>query len=398
MAKIGIVTRKNETQKWGGDLTALYSIYDGLKELGQDVHLGRSAKDLSDMDFVFLSNTCLDLEEDYQAVLKTDQRWGIIGFHEDTLRYYSTCYAFANFIALCLAKHSFFQLDQILSNPNTIDVFSYSPPPFRENNYSILSEAEFCISTSAEEAKTMLRDSPECKPHIVPLHCGIPHTDILENLPEFLSWTGLSRGEYILQVGRMEPRKNQLGSILATRDLDVPLVFIATRSSSESYLQICIEAIKRWRKAPTFIIHQTISESRSKTLSTLPMPNHEILSSKMLYSAYKNAALYLHPAFCELPGLTCLEAAKFGIPVVASQWSTLQEYFPLTSEDDPLNNQIAYILPHHILEISKAIEALLGKTTKPPLWHPTFQRTQADIAKDVLSAIYPGDNYVKTKN
>jgi hypothetical protein len=174
--KIGIVTRKNE-QKWGGDLTALYCFYEGLKQIGQEVFIAKSVEELLHTDLIFLSNTSFDLKPDHALCQSKQKRFGVIGFHSDRPKYYSTCYGFANFIGLCLAQDqgtSFYRLEQLLENPDILQFFSYSPPPLFEENYPILEQADLCIATSPTEAATMQRDAPHCNAKTVLLDCGIP--------------------------------------------------------------------------------------------------------------------------------------------------------------------------------------------------------------------------------
>lgn len=385
--KIGIVTRKNE-HKWGGDLTALYTFYEGLKQIGQDVMIGKTVEELLLADFIFLSNTSFDLKNDYDTVQKNKKRFGVIGFHSDRPKYYSTCYGFANFVGLCLAQEeesTFYRLEQLVENPEILQFFSYSPPPLFEENYPILERAEICIATSPTEAATMKRDSPNCRAKVVLLECGIP--DTLTEDDSFLQWTGLKKREYVLQVGRLELRKNQLSSILAMRDLDLPLVFIATESFYPRYEQLCLEAIKKYRRAPTWVISQNLEDSETGPLRVMTMPNHRKLPLEMLISAYQNAGLHLHPAFCELPGLTYLEAAKLNVPTIASEWTTIRDYFidPLTQEYN-LDERIVYAPPHHLHQITQLIPKQFGKKFSP-LSHPIFQRTKIDVANDLMSAL-----------
>ncbi len=386
--KIGIVTRKCEL-KWGGDLKALYTFYEGLKEIGQDAIIGKTVEELLDADFIFLSNTSFELKTDYAALKAHRKRFGIIGFHSDRLKYYSPCYGFANFVGLCLAQKegfSFYRLEQLLEDPNVIELFSYSPPAMFEENHVILEEAEICIATSPTEAETMRRDSPGCKAHSIFLECGIPDHFVKQNNPSFLQWTGLKKGEYVLQVGRIELRKNQLASILAMRNLQIPLVFIATESFYPRYEQLCLDAIRKWRKAPTFVISQNLPDSLEGNLRILSMPENAKLSFEMLVSAYQNAGLHLHPAFCELPGLTYLEAAKLGVPTVASEWTTIRDYFidPATRAST-LDDRIVYAPPHHINTISDKVVHQFGKKFDTSFDHPIFRRTKADTANDLMN-------------
>lgn len=387
--KIALVTRKNEA-KWGGDLLALYSFYEGLQKIGQDVIIGPSVEEVIDADLIFLSNTSLKLKEDYQTLQNKGKRFGVVCFHSDRQKYYSPCYGFATFVGLCLAQQEipFFNLQQLWENPDIIHRFSYIPPPLFEENYPVLAEAECCIATSHTEAATLKRDCPECQAKIVYLECGIEDASVHGEDRSFLEWTGLKKGEYVLQVGRIELRKNQLSSILAMQEFDMPLVFIATESFYPAYELLCLEAIKKWRSAPTLVISQNLPSRQEGSLRILSMPKGHKLPQSMLISAYQNAGLYLHPAFCELPGLTCLEAAKLGIPLVVSEWMTLRDYFTDPSTQTyTLDDRIAYTCPYDIPAMREKILQQFGKKINKRFDHPMFRRTQIHVAQDFLKAL-----------
>ena len=96
---------------------------------------------------------------------------------------------------------------------------------------------------------------------------------------------------------------------------------------------------------------------------------------------------HLHPAFCELPGLTYLEAAKLGVPTVASEWTTIRDYFtdPETQQST-LDDRIVYASPHHVQRLKELVLQQFGKKFKK-MDHPAFRRTKADIAIELLAAI-----------
>ncbi len=388
MMKLGIVTRKDEKEKWGGDLKAIYSIHEGLKEIGQDVLLGKTAEELENVDFVLLSNICCDLKEDFVAIQKMHKSFGVICFHEDRDQYYGPCYGFAHYVGLCLHQPEQL-LEQLFENPEIVYYFSYQSPSFFQENFSILNQAKICIATSQTEKQTLQRDCPECPTEAIQLDCGISDHFLKQNDDLFLKWTGLKHKEYILQVARIQPRKNQLATILAMKDLDIPLVFIATETSIySSYEKLCFQAIKKWRKAPTIIISQAHENRTDGNLQILKMPNGEILPFSMLVSAYQHAGLMVHPAFCELPGLVYLEAAKLGIPIIASEWTTVKDYFtdPITGRYS-LDDRISYVLPHHVKILENMILSHFGKKVDKNFIHPIFQRQKSDVAKDLIQSI-----------
>ncbi|MBI3508809.1 MAG: hypothetical protein HY069_04180, partial [Chlamydiia bacterium] len=218
--------------------------------------------------------------------------------------------------------------------------------------HEVLKDAAICIANTRTEAQTIYRDCPKANVKVVHWAPGFGEEFLQQPVTdEFLRFTGLQSGEYILQVGRMQMRKNQLGSILATKDLDIPLVFITT-STGPKYIETCLAAIKKWRKGPTFIIGQDLPEEQLGPHRLIPMPNRQKLSTSMLHSAFGHAGLHLHPAFYELPGATYFESLICGVPTIASTWTTV---------------------------------------SKTPL-HPALTRTNIDVAREILEGVALGSN------
>ncbi|MCX6990567.1 MAG: hypothetical protein NTX49_05850 [Chlamydiae bacterium] len=385
--KISLVSRTNQHSKWGGDLKALQSLLMGIKSLGDEAEIVASCYDLDSTDFVFLTNTCLDLRDDQKILELRGLPYGLIGFHEDTIQYFGPSIGFFEYIRKCLYNETddgiSFSLEALEENPHLIHY--YGLPPRKSNiiNYEILKNAKVCIANSPTEAKTMLRDCPSSNVKEVFLPPGFAEDYSPTSSEEFLSLIGLKSKEYILQVGRLEFRKNQLGSIVASKDLDIPLVFIATKGSYEWYETACIDAILKWRKAPTIIVAESLAPRNEKGLQIIPMPGGKKLSSSMLQSAFFHAGLHLHPAFQELPGYTYFESTVLGIPTIASSWATIKDYFVEPLGDD----RIEYCLPFDLPEMKRLIPQKFTQTFSPKPDHPAFRRTGQDMAREILSHI-----------
>lgn len=382
--KLGFVKRKTAHQ-WGGDLAAMDSLCAGLKELGVEVQIGTCAAEVGSCDFILLFNASLDLKEDCAWLQAAGKRFGVIGFYDNRSRHYSYCCGFVHCVTACLQGSPFYRLEQLYENPEIATLFSYEPPPVA---FDFLRGAEICIATSKEEALWMEEDFPGCRTEVLYLDSGISKAEVENKSRAFLEWTGLSEGEYVLQVGRIEMRKNQLASLLAMRDEPMPLVFIATQSFNAAYEKMVLEMAAAIRRAPTLVISQTLHEEKRGSLRVIRMPGGEKLPRELLLSAYQNAGLHLHPAFCELPGLTYLESAQLGVPTVASAWATIKEYFidPNTNAYT-LDDRIAYALPYHIPALTELVREQFGKKVDKTVFHPAFQRTKKEVAAMVLSWI-----------
>lgn len=130
----------------------------------------------------------------------------------------------------------------------------------------------------------------------------------------------------ILQVGRVEPIKNQGAVIQACMDNDIPIVFIGKIFGQRYY-----EKIKK------------LANKRGNVYFLGEMPQEEI-------AAYYNAAkVHVLPSFRESPGLVTLEAMYYGCNVVVAN----EDYCPVEYYQF---DKYAYICdPYSIASIREAI-------------------------------------------
>ncbi|MFO7974753.1 MAG: hypothetical protein R6V12_08970 [Candidatus Hydrogenedentota bacterium] len=388
--QIGIASRRNEHQ-WGGDLRALHSAKAGLEEFGVRVRLAQTAAELSDSDFVFLGNTCNDQRPNAQVLQDKNVPFGLFGFHEDFLGYYPKSMGFAEYVALCLqdADENGIELkiDDLWENPDVFNYYNHEVPKNILYNVPVLKTATVCVAASHREARTMQRDAPGCKTEVV--FWDVPFMAAQEEVSdEFLKLTGLARGEYILQVGRLETRKNQLATVLATKNLDMPLVLIATKGYQSWYDLLVVNAGAKHRKAPTLLISEEHpTQLIGGATRIIQMPGGRRLSERCLLSAYANCGLHLHPAFWEAPGYTYLEAAKAGVHTVASEWGNLADYCEFGGNDKYMGDRFTYVCPYNLPQIEAAVKDNFGRKVSKDLKHPIFERTPGDIGKDLLRCL-----------
>ncbi len=391
--QIGFLIRPN-TEKWGGDLAVLYGMQEGLQQLGHQAIAAPSLQDLLHCDFIFITNSCLNQSKTLEMFQLLEVPFGLIGFHEDFLGYDIAATGLYEYVTCCLGHRLpsdnglEFTLSRLIDLPQTVFYYGDLPRKTSLHNYDLLRLAKICIANSRREAAVMQRDCPGCRTAIIPVAPGMV-TDYCQTPDDsFLQWSGLSSKGYILQVGRLQIRKNQLSTILATREIDAPLVFIATESYETHYERICLEAAVRWRKAPTIVISECLQPMQHGPLTILNMPDQKKLPQNVLLSAFYHAGLHIHPAFQELPGATFLEAAKLGTPSVASSWCTIDEYFYDPHQGHSLlDGRIAYAPPHHIQELEHLTRQLFGKRFPPMSDHPMLQRTNIQVAQDLIDTI-----------
>jgi glycosyltransferase involved in cell wall biosynthesis len=133
------------------------------------------------------------------------------------------------------------------------------------------------------------------------------------------------RDDFVLFVGRIEPRKNVLGLVEATVSTGLPLVVIGSAPPGcEDYAESCRRtggALATWFEAV----------------------DHD---DPLLASAYAAARVFALPSWFETPGLAALEAALAGCAVVLTPFGCTREYF---------GERVEYARPDRPAQISRAI-------------------------------------------
>jgi len=143
--------------------------------------------------------------------------------------------------------------------------------------------------------------------------------------------------DFVLCVGRIEPRKNQLGLIRALKGVDIPVVFVGSAFTTFS---------------PMYY-----SQCRAEAGQNVRFIDHIAHDDSLLASAYKAASVFALPSWYETPGLAALEAALAGTPVVITEGGCTREYF---------RDFVLYVNPRHISDITaKVLQALEGSGTAP---------------------------------
>ncbi len=387
---VGTVTRENE-HIWGGDLRALNSVITGLRACGVKVVTAQTAAGLHQCHLAFISNSCDDRRPEMRSLRARNIPYGYIGFHEDFSLYYPVSMGFTEYACALVqgidADDVHPSMEELWENPDVVQQLNHKCPNNIVHNITVLRQALFCQAASATEADTLRRDCPQAK--IETVYWDLPlFRENSEADDEFLKLTGLTSGEYILQVGRMETRKNQLASVLATRNIDVPLVFIASKGYQDWYELHVVNAAAKFRKAPTILVSQNYpTQNIGNGMRIIQMPGGERLSEACLVSAFRHCGLHLHPAFYEAPGYTNLEAAHIGVPTVASAWGTLRDYCTFGGGDAAMVDRFEYVIPYHLASLEAAVQRNFGRKVTPDLDHPIFRRTTEDVGRETLAII-----------
>ncbi|MBC2397115.1 glycosyltransferase family 4 protein [Clostridium tetanomorphum] len=135
---------------------------------------------------------------------------------------------------------------------------------------------------------------------------------------------------YILNVGRIEPRKNQLSIIKIAKKNNWPLVIIGSIGDKE-YYDACLKEIK---ERDNIIILNGI-KSRNE-----------------LANIYYSAKVFCMPSTMETPGLAALEACSIGTDCVVTSLGGTKEYF---------KGYVSYVNPFDLMEIQNTVAIKMGK-------------------------------------
>lgn len=194
---------------------------------------------------------------------------------------------------------------------------------FREYLRQVLSAADLLLPNSVEEAGQLARlsglDMELLRRKTLPVTnaVSVPGPEATVDDTEGDKYD-LPPG-YVLQVGRIEPGKNQYGTILSLMgEPQIPLVFVGSQRVNVPYFRET-EALARRRGNVRFI-----DESEHGDLPPL----------------YRRAALHVLPSLGETTGLVSLEALASGCRVVVSdsRYCPFDSYFSgIATPVDPLD-------------------------------------------------------------
>lgn len=165
--------------------------------------------------------------------------------------------------------------------------------------------------------------------------------------------------EFVLYVGRIEPRKNVLGLVSALAGTGVSLVVIGDAvPGHEAYAQAC-------RRLGNGFTHW------------LRRLEHD---DPLLASAYAAARVFVLPSWFETPGLAALEAAAAGCAVVITPLGSTRDYF---------GDLVDYARPDRPDQIRSAILRALAHGPKPGLASLVKNRYHwADVARKTAEAYH----------
>ena len=168
----------------------------------------------------------------------------------------------------------------------------------------ILNKANKILPDSKIEADLLSKTFKINKNKFYPVPCGVDSRFYKTSKKEFVDKYGLE--DFVLYVGRIDPRKNVLKLIRIMNKLKFPLVIIGRNLPHEKeYYDMCKKLAKN-------------------NIHFLGWIDHE---SSLLESAYAAAKVVVLPTFLETPGLSTLEGGLAGANIVVTSRGSAREYY-----------------------------------------------------------------------
>ena len=199
-------------------------------------------------------------------------------------------------------------------------IFPYLPTGRRKT--MALSDIIFPNAEAEKEQLVRLFGISREKIKVVPN--GIDERFMFAKPDPFIEKFGMK--DFVLAVGRIEPRKNQLNLIKALNDSGFKLVIVGDPVSDYmDYYKKC----------------RSIAKQNIVFLGGIP---HE---DELLASSYAACKVFAAPGWFETPGLAALEAAAAGASIAITKYGCTEEYF---------GDEASYFDPSNIKQIREAVK------------------------------------------
>ncbi len=297
--KVLFQNRHNALTHPGGDTEVMHRLQAELESLGVKVNFSPQLQDVRDYDLVHLFNlTILPASHQFaENVITQGKPYVVTSLYEDWPRYLEMSYEIINSFQRYIEAGQ----DETVFGEEMERLRQLPPSGTLRNDYvAYNAKCHFCCGDT--ERKALLgRFSKIARAEIVPF---APTLDLSigDGGTAFRKEFGLD--DFILCVGRLESRKNQLMLLKALEHDDIPVVFATGGFTYQpEYEELC----KRYQR-------------KEKTLFLDRLP------AEMLVSGFQAARLHVLPSWYELPGLVSLEAAAAGTGVAGSSSGALPDY------------------------------------------------------------------------
>ncbi len=178
---------------------------------------------------------------------------------------------------------------------------------------------------------------------------------------------------YILSVGTIEPRKNFVALIRAFNNIK--------QSKTGSGYKLVIVGRTGWKSEVTYQEREN-SPYRDDILFIGRIPDQDLVQ------IYNQAEFFVYPSLFEGFGLPPLEAMSCGLPVIASDTSSLKEVvgdagiLVAAGDESELKNQLLHVLENEVVKEELKEKSLIQ--AKKFSWEETAQKTLDIYNKTIL--------------
>lgn len=330
-------------QKKGGGEIQLIKTMEYLEKMGVNIKLFDQWNDkLSDYDMIHVFGSLKDSVGLIKVARKSGLKVCVSSIFWTDIRRFIGEFGFRN-KAVSLAHHI------------TKKIFPYFPSGRRE----VFSMADIILPNSGSEADQIRRYFAVAKDKFFVVPNGVEERFKDAQPGEFVKKYGIK--DFILYVGRIEPRKNQLNFVRAMKGFNkFPIVFVGDHTlEHKEYYNACLK-------------------EKEENMFFLGHIDHD---SSLFVSLYGAAKIFCLTSWFETPGLAALEAAAAGKNIVITPYGSTKDYF---------NSHVFYARPHILNEIRESVEKALnagpnGKLKEHILktysWNTVAEKTLAAYRK-----------------
>lgn len=239
-------------------------------------------------------------------------------------------------------------------NARGVKSLEYNGPKFYNCQKQIFKIVNLITPGSFAEVELIKKDFGESPDYKV-IYVGIDTFSYNATPHLFLSKFGNINNDFVLSVGMLCPRKNQLSVINSVSNTGLRLVIIGDAGKSSTYLKMCREAAK----------------------------NHEVIflnpmDRLLLASAYAACKVHVLASFSETTGRVTFEAGLSKANIVVSNIPVHKEY---------CGSHVWYCEPSDVQSIRNAVTDAFQKAKKDKFAQFILQNYTWDkMAKNVISA------------
>ena len=320
-----MLIRDNAFTQRGGDTVVLEKLHGELTAKGHQVTICLDGNfRAADFDIAHLFNfaTAEKTEKLARLCVERSMKFVVTTLYEDWPKFFN------QMIIQELLLSGYVRCGQPRDewNKNRRTALKANPSSIQDNSYAALA-AQVLVASGYEECVTLRRDYPNAGP-IETCYFGKDNSQYSDDGKLFRETYG--EEDFILCVGRLEQRKNQLSLLKAFEESPRTIVFAA---GGFSYEQNYAESCKNFKR-------------RGKNIFL------DRISSELLASCYEAAAVHALPSWYELPGLVSLEAASRGVPCVVTDYGTIRDY---------LGDSACYCSPGDTEDIFRVTETAIAR-------------------------------------